>query len=101
MDYRNVGIPFRSDYDHRVLHWNPRATNEPLGAFIAKKGIWREAKFPFIIEMVPKGGLDRLEPQRLTLATYGEAGKNGQAKGKHQAVVIYRRHGIPILCIPG
>jgi hypothetical protein len=32
----------------------------PSGRFSTKKGIWPEAKFPLSIEMVPKGGLDRL-----------------------------------------
>jgi hypothetical protein len=32
---------------------------KPLRPFIGKKGTWRAAKFPLIIQMVPKGGLDR------------------------------------------
>src|SRR3972149_3241954 len=37
-----------------------RATNKPPGPFLRKKGLRRKAKFPLVIQMVPKGGLDRL-----------------------------------------
>jgi len=43
--------------------FTPRATNQPHGPFLRKKGTWREAKFPLIIQMVPKGGL---EPPRVS-----------------------------------
>ena len=35
-----------------------RATNQPLGPLLRKKGTWREAKFPLSIATVPKGGLE-------------------------------------------
>jgi hypothetical protein len=40
-----------------------RATFEPLKPFSFKKGTWLKAKFPLIIHMVPKGGL---EPPRVS-----------------------------------
>jgi hypothetical protein len=35
------------------------AINQPLVPEKRKKGIWRQAKFPLVIQMVPKGGLAR------------------------------------------
>ena len=35
-----------------------RATFQPLGPFLRKKGTWREAKFPLSISMVSKGELE-------------------------------------------
>ena len=40
-----------------------RATFQPLSPFSRKKGLRREAEIPFVIAMVPKGGL---EPPRVS-----------------------------------
>ena len=47
----------------------PGATIQPLGPFLRKKGLRREAEIPFVIAMVPKGGLDRGESRRSTPST--------------------------------
>src|SRR5512134_2020169 len=41
-------------------HKPTRATNEPLGPLLRKKGSRPQAEIPLFIAMVPKGGLDRL-----------------------------------------
>jgi len=41
-----------------------QATIEPFGPKFLEKGIWREARCPFLIAMVPKEGL---EPSRVPL----------------------------------
>ena len=43
--------------------FSTRATFQPLGPFLRKKGTWLSAKFPLSIEMVPKGGF---EPPRVS-----------------------------------
>ena len=40
-----------------------RATFQPLGSLLRKKGTWLSAKFPLSIAMVPKGGF---EPPRVS-----------------------------------